>query len=340
MSLPSADQRRQVQTSPVRNSSRLCTVRDCFVVPPRNDMFFSVFRMPPVAFILLCFISFNANSQDLNARVQVVSPKIQVTNKHVFQTLETAMKDFLNGRKWAVEPILPQERIDCNFVLNITSWDGGSNFSGELQVQSSRPVFNSSYTTTLLNINDKDIDFTYTEGQTIDYTDQNFQSNISSIMAFYAYIIIGMDYDTFSKFGGSAYFLNAQNVATNAQTSSFKGWKAFDSNINRYWLAENLNNKLYAPLRAFLYDYHRNGLDMMADNASKGRKAISNLLPELSQIDRTRIGSMFPLVFFTAKSDEFVSIFSKADSQERLQAMNMLSKVDPANGIKYQALQR
>jgi len=291
-------------------------------------------------YILLACLSLKAVAQDLNARIQVVSPKIQSTNKRIFQQLETAMKDFLNGRKWAADAILPQERIECNFILNITAWDGSSNFSGELQVQSSRPVYGSTYTSTLLNVNDKDIDFTYTEGQSIDYTDQNFQSNLSSIMAFYAYIIVGMDYDSFSKLGGTSYFAAAQNVVTNAQNSSSKGWKAFDGNINRYWLAENLNNKLYQPLREFMYDYHRNGLDIMADNAGKGRKVISDLLPILSQVDRQRLGSMFPLVFFTAKSDELVSIFTKTNSQERLQAMNTLSQADPANGLKYQALQK
>ena len=291
-------------------------------------------------YVLLACLSLKVVAQDLNARIQVVSPKIQSTNKRIFQQLETAMKDFLNGRKWSADAILPQERIECNFILNITAWDGSSNFSGELQVQSSRPVYGSTYTSTLLNVNDKDIDFSYTEGQSIDFTDQNFQSNLSSIMAFYAYIIVGMDYDSFSKFGGSSYFAAAQNVATNAQNSSSKGWKAFDGNINRYWLAENLNNKLYQPLREFMYNYHRNGLDIMADNAGKGRKVISDLLPILSQVDRQRLGSMFPLVFFTAKSDELVSIFTKTNSQERVQAMNILSQADPANGLKYQALQK
>jgi hypothetical protein len=289
--------------------------------------------------LLVCFCG-SVTAQDLNARIQVVSPKIQSTNKRIFQTLETAMKDFLNGRKWSADNILPQERIDCNFVLNITSWDGSSNFSGELQVQSSRPVYNSSYTTTLININDKDIDFTYTEGQNIDYTDQNFQSNLSSIMAFYAYIIVGMDYDTFSRFGGNPYFLAAQNVVTNAQSGGSKGWKAFDSSINRYWLSENLNSKLYQQLRSFMYDYHRNGLDVMTDNPGKGLKVISGLLPSLSQVDRQRVGAMFPLIFFTAKSDELVSLFTKSSPSERLEAMNILSQADPANGLKYRALQK
>lgn len=291
-------------------------------------------------YIALLFFGFTASGQDLNARITVLSPKIQTTNKRVFQSLETAMKDFLNGHKWMADAILPQERIDCNFVLNITAWDSGSNFSGELQVQSSRPVFNANYTTTLLSVNDKDFDFSYTEGQTIDYTDQSFQSNLSSVMAFYAYIIAGMDYDSFSLYGGSNYFQLAQNVVTNAQTSSYKGWKAFDSNTNRYWLVENLNNKTYAPLRSFVYDYHRNGLDVMADNAAKGRKAISALLPALTQVDRQRLGAMFPLVFFTAKADELVSLYAHTDSQPRLDAMNILTQADPANGIKYQELQK
>ena len=297
-------------------------------------------KIAGVYIILIC-LSFTAAAQDLNSRVQVLAPKIQTTNKRVFQELETAMKDFLNGRKWAADPILPQERIECTFVLNVTTWDGNDNFSGTLQVQSSRPVYNSSYTTSLLIDNDKDIDFTYDQGQTIDYSDQNFQSNLSSIMAFYAYIIVGMDYDSFSRYGGSQYFALAQNVVNLAQTTSYKGWKAFDNNnVSRYWLAENLNNKDYAPIRSLIYDYHRNGLDAMADNTGKGVKVIVGLLPTLAQIDRTRLGAMLPLVFFTAKSDELVAIFSKADSQDKLNAMNTLTQADPADGNKYQALQK
>ena len=289
--------------------------------------------------LLFACLSLTAGAQDLNARISVLFPKIQTTNKRVFQSLETAMRDFLNGRKWITDAILPQERINCTFILNVTAWDGGSNFSGELQVQSSRPVFNSTYTSTLLNILDKDFDFTYNEGQTIDYSDQSFQSNLSAVMAFYAYIIVGVDYDSFSPYGGTPYFLAARNVATNGQSSSYKGWKAFDGNTNRYWLAENLNNRTYSPLRQFIYDYHRNGLDVMADNAAKGRKAISTLLPTLATIDRQRLGAFFPIIFFAAKADELVSIFSIADSPTRLEAMNLLIQSDPGNGMKYQALQ-
>jgi hypothetical protein len=290
-------------------------------------------------YILLFCLGCSASAQDLNARVKVISGKVKTTNTHIFQSLETAMRDFLNGHKWSPDNILPAERIDCNFVLNITNWDGNSSFSGELQVQSSRPVFNSTYTTPLLNLNDKDFDFTYSESQTIDYSDQTFTSNIASVMAFYAYVVLGMDYDSFSRFGGTSYVQAAQNVVVNASSSGgYKGWKAFDGNINRYWLSENLNNRAYAPLRSFVYDYHRNGLDQMADNSSKGRKFIGDMLPSLTQVDNQRIGAMFPLIFFTAKSDELVSIFSKADSKEKTDAITILSQIDPANGTKYQGI--
>lgn len=291
-------------------------------------------------YILLFLMCGVASAQDLNATVQVLSPKVQSTNKRILQTLETAMKDFLNGHKWSQDNILPQERIECNFILNVTTWDGNSNFSGELQVLSVRPVFNSGYTTTLLNTLDKDISFTYTEGQTMDFSEQSYQGELTSILAFYAYIIVGLDYDSFSRYGGTPYFAAAQSVVANAQGSSAKGWKAFDGNKNRYWLQENLNNKIYQPLRSFMYDYHRNGLDLMADNASKGRKAIFDLMPTLTQVDLQRVGGMFPLVFFTAKRDEFVSIFTNADPRQKAEVVNILSQVDPSNGLKYQALQK
>lgn len=290
-------------------------------------------------YILLLCCAHSAGAQDLNARVKVISGKIQTSNMHIFQSLETAMKDFMNGHKWTQDNLLPQERIDCNFVLNITNWDGSSNFSGVLQVQSTRPVYNTTYTSPLLNISDKDFDFTYSEGQTIDYTDQTFTSNLSSVMAFYAYVILGMDYDSFSRFGGTPYFQAAQTVVINASSSAgFKGWKALDGNINRYWLAENLNNKIYASLRDFAYEYHRNGLDQMADNSAKARKFISDRLPSIAQVDIQRIGSMFPLIFFTAKRDELISILSKADNREKNDAINILSQIDPGNGNKYLAI--
>ncbi|WP_345953692.1 DUF4835 family protein [Mucilaginibacter sp. PAMB04168] len=281
-----------------------------------------------------------AIAQDLNARVQVLSPKIATTNKRIFTSLQTAMREFLNGRKWSADAVQPQEKVDCSFVLTVTNWDNGTSFSGELQVQSTRPVYNAAYNTPVFSINDRDFDFTYTEGQTIDFNNQTFESNLSSVMAFYAYMIMAFDYDSFSKFGGTSYYANAQTVVINAQSSSYRGWKAFDNNTNRYWLSENTMNKTYIPLREFLYTYHRQGLDLMADNAATGRKNITAALPVLTQLDRVRVGATLPTLFFLAKRNELVSIYSKADPQEKLQAMNILNQADPANGNLYQTLQQ
>jgi hypothetical protein len=159
-------------------------------------------------------------------------------------------------------------------------------------------------------------------------------------MAFYAYMIMAFDYDSFSKFGGTAYYANAQTVVINAQSSSYKGWKAFDNNTNRYWLSENTINKTYIPLREFLYTYHRLGLDAMADNAANGRKVILSALPILTQLDRVRVGATLPTVFFSAKRSELVAVFAKASPQEKVQAMNILNQADPANGTLYQTLQQ
>ncbi len=293
-----------------------------------------------IAFIILILGISGLHAQDLNARVQVLTPKIQASNKRIFTVLETAMKDFLNGRKWSADQILPAEKIDCNFILNVTSWDGSSTFSGELQVQSTRPVYGSTYNSTLLSNNDKEFDFTYTEGQQMDFNDQNFQSNLTSVLAFYANIIVGLDYDSFSKFGGTPYFNKAKTIVNVAQTSSYKGWNAYESNFNRYWLAENLNNKRYEVIREFIYNYSRNGLDQMANNPTTGLKNITDILPELSKIDRQSVGSMLPQLFFTAKSEEFVSVLSADSPQEKVAAYNILMGADPSNGNKYQLLQK
>lgn len=290
--------------------------------------------------ILLAFLLISPviSAQDLNARVQILAPQISNSNKRILDVLSAGIKDFLNGRRWSADALQAQERIDCNFVITITDWDGSSNFKAEAQIQSNRPVFNSTYSSTLLNITDRDFGFTYSEGQALDFSEQNYISNLSSLLAFYAYIITGLDYDTFSKFGGTPYYLKAQTVLDNAQTSPNTGWKAFENLRNRFWLIENLANKSYNTIRETLYTYHRDGLDVMAENQAKGRKAVMSVLPQLQKIDKQKQGSVLYQVFFTAKSDEIVSVLSAADSQDRIKAFNVLSQVDPANSLKYQSL--
>ncbi len=293
-----------------------------------------------LATTLLLLISIWSKSQDLNAKVQILSPQVQSTNKRALDVLETTIRDFLNGRKWTNDTFLAHERIDCNLVINITEWDGSSGYKAEAQIQSSRPVFGTSYNTTILNINDKDFSFNYQEGQPLDYSDQNYSNNLSSLLAFYAYIIVGMDYDSFGKLSGSSYYTRAQNVTNNAQNASFSGWKAFEGTRNRYWLSENLTNKAYNPVREALYEYHRNGLDVMFDNQSKGRKQIAEILPQLQKVDRQRQGAMINQLFFSAKANELVNILSQLSPQERTKSYNILANLDPSNITKYDVLKK
>lgn len=292
-------------------------------------------------FFVFCIVSTAACAQDLNARVQILAPQIPNANKRILDVLEVSIKDFLNGRRWTADALQPQERIDCNFVITVTEWDGSSaNFKAEAQIQSSRPIYNSNYNSTILNLNDKEFTFSYSEGQALDYSDQNYLTNLTSLLAFYAYIITGMDYDTFSKLGGTPYFQKAQTVLNNAQNAPNPGWKAHENLRNRFWLIENLMNKTYNPIRESMYDYHRDGLDVMAENPSKGRKAIYAVLPQLQKIDKQKQGAILNQVFFTAKSDELINILSDAEQQEKLKAFTILSTIDPANALKYEILKR
>ncbi|MBC7912522.1 MAG: DUF4835 family protein [Pyrinomonadaceae bacterium] len=291
-----------------------------------------------ILFITLILFSPRMFGQDLNARVQILSPQVQSTNKRVLDVLATSIRDFLNTRKWSVDNFQTQERIDCNFVINITEWDGGSNFKAEAQIQSNRPVYGTTFNSTILNFSDKDFAFSYTEGQPLDYSDQNYINNLSSLLAFYANIIAGLDYDTFSKLGGTPLFAKAQTIVNNAQNASFSGWKAFESLRNRYWLVENLTNKTYTPVRETLYNYHRLGLDMMHVNQVKARKEILAVLPQLQKIDKQKQGSMINQVFFSAKANELVNLLSQSDQKDRMNAYSILSTLDPANLTKYEVL--
>jgi len=294
--------------------------------------------MKRLVIILLLITAFRGFGQDLNVRVQILSPQIQNTNKRPLEVLQTSISDYLNNRKWSDATLKAQERIDCTFVITLKEWDGSSNFKGEAQIISTRPIYGTTYNSPIVSINDKNFDFNYSEGQPLDFSDQNFRSNLSSLLAFYAYVIVGMDGDTFASQGGTPYFTKAQTVLNNAQNAPYIGWKAFEGLKNRYWLIENLNNKSFAPLRQLLYTYHRQGLDMMSDDPKKARKNIAAALPALGELDKQKQGSMFNQVFYSAKADEIVDIFSKSDPIEKTKIYNVMVDVDPANTSKYEEL--
>ncbi|SEK75715.1 protein of unknown function [Parapedobacter koreensis] len=288
--------------------------------------------------MLLCLWSTSTQAQDLNARVQILSPQVQNTNKRALEVLQKAVSDFLNNRSWSANQIQPQERIDCSFVITINEWDGSSNFKAQAQVISTRPVFNTSYNSPLLRVSDNNFDFSYTEGQLMDYSDQQYMNNLTSLLAYYAYLIVGLDADTFEHQGGTPFYTAAQNIVNNAQNTGFMGWRSMEAMNNRFWLVNNLLDRRYQPIRDFLYSFYLKGLDAMSEDAPTARKTILTLLPSLQKIDRLAQGAVFNQVFFTAKSDELIGIFSGMGPQERVQAYNVLAEVDPANANKYESL--
>ncbi len=290
--------------------------------------------------IVILWCSASAFSQELNTRVQVLAPNVSNINKKNLDALQVLVRDFLNNNKWTNDTYLPQEKIDCNFVITVTGWDGASTYSAEAQIQSNRPIFGSTYFSTLLNINDKDFNFNYNEGQTLDFSEQNFITNLSSLLAYYAYTIIGLDKDSFSKMGGSALYGKAQNTINIAQTAGNKGWKAFDGLRNRYWFNENLLNNSFQDLRLFIYNYHLNGLDLIQESQTNAIKKITTFLADLQQMDKQKLGSIFPNVYFSSKADEIVNVLSLGNASEKIKAYNYLSAIDPANISKYEGLKK
>lgn len=290
-------------------------------------------------FGFFCLFAFTAYTQELNARVQVMAPTVSNINKKTVELVQTTIRNFLNNNKWSNETYQPQERIECNMVITITAWDGNSAYKAEAQIQTSRPVYGSAYNSTILNLNDKDFDFSYNEGQPVDISEQNYLSNLSSLLSYYAYTIIGLDKDSFSLLGGTPYYLKAQNILNVAQASGNGGWKAFDGLRNRYWLNENLLNKSFEELRVFIYGYH-SALDGMQKDQQAATQRMIALLPDLKKMDKQKLGSIFPNVYFAAKADEIVNFITAGAAQDKGKAYLLLSEIDPANISKYQTLKK
>ncbi len=289
--------------------------------------------------ILFFFVSvITSVAQELNCKVQVLSQQVQGTDKRVFTTLQTAIFEFMNNKKWTTDAFKLDERIDCSILINVTERPSTDVFIATIQVQSRRPVFKSSYNSVLLNYNDNDFQFTYLENQPLEFNENQFTSNLTSVLGFYAYMIIGMDYDTFSPSGGTNYLQKAQNVVNNAQSASEAGWRAFESNKNRYWLITNMLDAPFVNIRECMYNYHRKGLDEMVTNKEGGRANILEALESLRKVHQARPLSFAMQVFFNAKSDEIINIFSGAFADEKSKVMTLLNDIDPTNSNKYQKI--
>lgn len=293
---------------------------------------------------LLGTTSFIGYAQDraneFNAQVKINSDKIQGTNKQVYTTLQDALTQFINTRKWTDATFGINERIDCTFNIIINEATDNS-YKAELQIQASRPVYNSSYVTTLLNFRDTQLDFDYTEFEQLEYTENTLNSNLIATVVFYLYTILGLDFDSFSPRGGTAFFQQAQQVVTLAQSQmSWNGWKAFDSDRNRHAIATALNENVSEGYRDMWYNYHRKGLDEMAANVDRGRTTILSLLPTLEELKKTRPTSVLLQMFADSKLDEVVAIYSKATTTEKQEGYKMLSYLYPAMTTRLEPLKK
>ncbi len=292
-------------------------------------------------FILLIIISSfkTSSSQELDCKVQVLSSQIAGTDKRVFESMQRAIYEFINTRKWTNETFKIEERIDCSILINITEKISADEFKGTLQIQARRPVFKTSYNTALLNFNDNDIVFKYIENQPFEFIENTYSSNLTSIIAFYSYLVLGMDYDSFALNGGTAYLQKALAIVNNAQSSGYQGWKAFDSDKNRYWIINNMLDATFTSMRETMYNYHRKGLDIMADNKDAGRAVILESLIELKKVHQVKPLSFSMQVFFIAKADEIVNIFCGGFPDEKAKVTTLLNEIDPTNSNKYTKIQ-
>ncbi len=286
-----------------------------------------------LSFILFFALSF-LQAQELNCIVKVNAEQLAVSNNQVFKTLEKSLTDFINKTSWTSQAYKQNEKINCSMFINVNSYDS-QNFTASIQVQSSRPVFNSTYSSPVFNYNDKDFNFSYTEFQLLNFNPATFDSNLVSVIAFYSYIIIGMDADTFSSKGGTSNFETAQEIASVAQTSGYRGWSQGDSNQNRFHLINDLLSNTYSPFREAMFHYHMLGLDTMTKDLKSAKTEVKTAIKMFSKIYSVRPNAFLTRLFFDAKSDEIVSVFSGGPSVAIDDLVDNLNKVSPLNSAKW-----
>lgn len=295
--------------------------------------------------ILILFISLSnlCFSQELQAKVTVNAVRINTTvDKRVFNTLQAQLTNFLNNRKWTSDQFKENERVPCTFLLNLESIVEPNIYKATLIIQAARPVYNSSYQTALLNFQDQDFSFKYIEYQPIEFNDNRVQgtdalaANLTAMFAYYAYMVLGLDYDSFAPKGGDVLYQKAQNIVNNApEGSNISGWRAFDGLRNRYWLIENLSNSRNNIVHDVLYSYYRSGLDKMYDNETEARSNILQSLTQLEAFNRENQNTMIVQTFMQSKTIELIGVFKKANLANKEKAIELLSALDVSNASKY-----
>ncbi len=288
-----------------------------------------------VLILLLLFV--NGNSQELNCQVQVIAPTLQSNpaNQEIIESLESSIFEFINNTKWTNDNFKMEERIECSMLINIQDKISSDEFRASIQVSSSRPIYNSSYKSRLFNYNDNNLQFKYLRNTAIIFKPDNHFDNLADVLAFYVYMILGYDYDSFSLEGGTPYFNKAMQIVSNCQNAPESGWKPNESNRNRYWLIQNATQALFKPLRKCYYDFHLKGFDIAYSKREESLNKMFQSLKLLESIHKARPNNFNIQLFFTAKNDELVSIFSPAVPDLRMKVYNLLVKLDPGNISKY-----
>ncbi len=289
--------------------------------------------------LLLILVFVTVQSQQLNCTVNVNADKAASTNRQIFNTLEKSLTEFVNKTDWTGVAYKQDEKINCSMFITVTAYDSNQ-FTATIQVQSSRPIYNSTYSSPVLNFNDKDFSFRYTEFENLTFNPNNFDSNLISAISFYSYVIIGMDGDTFSKQGGTKYLEMAQDVANVAISGGYKGWSQSDGNQNRFFLINDMLSNTFNPFRDAMYEYHFEGLDLMHKDLNAAKLKIKGAINTIGKINDTRPNAFLTRVFFDAKSDEIVSIFSAGPAMDIRDLIGSLNTISPLNsskwaGIKY-----
>lgn len=296
--------------------------------------------------LLLLVAALQLSAQDINCKVEVLFDRIQNVDPKVFQTLKRSLNEFINNRKWTNDNFKSTERVECSFLLNLTEKVGDNVFKGTLNIQASRPVFNSSYNSPLVNYIDRDVIFRFDESQTLQYDDNRISgsdalvSNLTAVFAYYINVILGLDYDSFSPKGGDEFFKKAQNIVNNApeEGKNIKGWKAAEGNRNRYWLIDQVLNPRFEKLRPYWYTFHRKGLDMMSQKPEEARTSILEGIPVLTKINNENPTSILLQFFFNAKANEFVNTLAQTPAAERKDYIDQLSKLDVPNTSRYRGI--
>lgn len=291
-----------------------------------------------IKFLLLAVVSFhNAFAQELNCRVNVLTPNIQGVDRSVFTQFQQDITQYINNRRWTNDRYDEYEKIKCSFTITITALPSSDRFEGTIQVQVIRPALNSTYETVIFNLMDKDFRVNYVPFQVLEYSENTYLNNLTSILNFYANLVLAADYDCMSLKAGSPYFERCRNIVNLANNSSEKGWRAADDgqNRNRYWFLENLTNNSYAAIHSILYKYHREGIDKMENDVNLGRSKILDTLLDLQKLFVQNPNLYFVQVFNETKSQELIGIFSKATPGEKQQFLRIMTQIDPSNLNNY-----